>query len=135
MVEGVGRAINQPFAISQRHAAPRFNQLENIGLAIFARRLCTLCAYSARVAQKFVGYNRFRRRPHAAQRGFALVRAQHFIAAQEFFDLHRIVGQRFGGGIYRSQATAYHHHWQTHLHIGNGIGLGRTGQLQSHQKI
>ena len=49
--------------------------------------------------------------------------------------MHRIVGERFGRGVDRGQAAADHHHGQAQLHVGDGVRLGRAGELKGHQEV
>ena len=57
------------------------------------------------------------------------------MALEEFLDLQRVISQRFGGSVDCSQPAADDHYRQPQLHIGNGVVLGRTSELQGHQKI
>ena len=87
------------------------------------------------MTQKFVAYNCFSRRPHATQCRLTLFCYQNFIAAKKFLNLHRVIGERLSGCINSSQATADYYNRQANLHVGDGIRLGGTRQLQRHKKV
>ena len=76
------------------------------------------------------------RRVHAASTAVApLLRHQRLVAREKFLDLHRVVGERFGGRIDRGQAAADDDDRQAQLHVGDRIVLRRAGELQRHQEI
>src|SRR5450759_3271151 len=60
---------------------------------------------------------------------------EDFEARQEFFHLHHIIGEGFGGGVDGGQAAADDHQRQAQLHVGDRVGLGRAGELQRHEEI
>ena len=73
--------------------------------------------------------------PAFAHRVLTLFGSQRFIALQKFFRLNRVIRKRFGRGVDGSKTTANDDHRQAHLHVGNRIGFGGTGELQGHEKV
>ena len=47
------------------------------------------------------------------------------VTGKKFFDLHRIIGQRFGGGVDRGQSAADNDDRQSHRQIGDAVSLCR----------
>ncbi len=74
-------------------------------------------------------------RPARAHRGLAALGDQGLVAHQELLDLQRIVGERLRRSVDAGQATTDHHDRQADLKVGDRVLLGRTGELQRHQKI
>ena len=135
VVQRVGRAVDQAPAVRNSDAAPVTQHLGNARLTPLCLGLLTFIAYGARVCQEFLGNLAFVVVPGRADRLLPDFALQRFVALQEFFDLHHVVGQRFGGGVDRGEAAADHHDGQSHLHVGDGVGFRRPRQLQRHQEI
>ena len=85
--------------------------------------------------EKFIRYRALFIVPGDARRGFAMLARQRLVAAQEFRNLQRVIGKRFGRGIYRGQAAPDYHDGQANLHVRDRIRFCRTRQLQRHQEI
>ena len=73
--------------------------------------------------------------PAPAHLALATLGDQRLIAMQELLHLQRIISERFRCRVDGGEAAADHHHRQAKLHVGDGIRLGRAGELQRHQEI
>jgi len=60
---------------------------------------------------------------------------QGLVARQELLDLDRVVGERLGRRIDRGEAAADHDDRQADLQVGDGFALGRSRELQRHEKV
>ena len=135
VVQGVAGRVDEPLAVGDGDAAPAVEQLANSWRAPFRRGVRPLVADRPAVGQELVGDHRFFLAPAGAHRRFAAFADQALVAGQELLHLDRVIGQRLGRRVDRRQAAADHHHRQAQLHVGDGLGLGSTGQLQGHEEV
>ena len=70
-------------------------------------------------------------RSSALQAGFL----ERLVAREEFLDLHRVVGERFGRRVDGGQAAADDHDRQADLQVGDRFALRRAGELQRHEEV
>ena len=131
VVQRVGRRIDQAFAVGNGGTTPGAQQLHQPGRAFFAFRRGPLPAHCLRVAHELLRYRTFFLLHARQQRRHT----HHLGTLQELLDLHQVVGKRLGGRVDGRQAAADDHDRQAHLHIGNRLLLGRSGELQGHQEI
>ena len=135
VIERVRRAVDEAPAVGDRHAAEALQQLDEAGRAALARRRRALGADRRGVGDELARDGVLRRRPARLDALAPLARAQRLVARQEFLDLHRVVGERFRGGVDRGEAAADDDGRQPQLHVGERIDLGRAGELQRHQEV
>ena len=135
MVEGIARGVDHAPAIGDGDAAPLLDKLHEVGTAPLFLGRRALFLHILGMGQELVGDLRFLLAIEAAHRLFALFVHQNVIALAEFLHLAHVIGHGFGGRIDGGEAAADHHRGQPQLQIGDGFLLGRTGQLQRHQKV
>ena len=135
VVQGVGRRIDQPTAVSDGDAAPAVDQPGDVGRAALAGGLRPLLADRMSVRDELVGDLALLVVHGRAHGGEPALLHQRLMADQELLDLQRIVGERFCRGIDRRQAAADHHHRQADLQVGDRVLLGSTSELQRHQEV
>ena len=127
MVERVRGAVHEPAAVGERDAAPRLEQRDVPGL-----RGLPQCAG---MRDELVSDGLLFAVPRGTHHCVAAFGDQRFVAGEEFLHLHHVIGQRLGGGVDRRQPAADHDDRQPDLQVGDGIRLGRAGELQRHQEV
>src|SRR5690349_7923792 len=91
MVQGVGRAVDQPTAIGDSDAAPGIEELSEPRRPALARGRLTLRSDRCRMRQKFIGNAGLFGVPCTTHCRFTAFRDQYAIARGKFLDLADIV--------------------------------------------
>ena len=135
VIQRVGRAVDQALPVGEGNAAPGLQQFQHARLAALFGGAYPLHADGARVRQEFIRNSPLDNCPRSPHLILAAFGAEGFETAQEFLDLQRVIGKGFGRRVDRGQAATDDHHRQAHLHVGDGIVLGRASELQGHEEI
>src|SRR4029077_3041367 len=94
MVERVGRTVDEPLAVGDRHPTPGLQQLDDASLTTLRASRFALRANGARVREEFFGDAAFLRAPERMYGRLAALRDQDLVAQSKFLHLYRIVGKR-----------------------------------------
>ena len=135
MVQRVAGRVDQPATVGDCHSAPRIQKFNEIWRATLTRSSLTLSANRAAMRDELVRGFGLLLGPGGANLGFSLFSHERFVALEKLLHLHDVVGERFSSCIDGCEPAANHDDRHPDLEIGYGVGLGRAGQLQRHQKI
>ena len=135
VIEGIAGGIDQAAAIGDGGTTPGIKQVDELWAAAFFGGFGALVADGAGVGEEFLGGLAFLGGPLIADERWAVGGGEFLIAAEEFFDLDDVVGERFGAGVDGGEAAADDDDGHADLEVGEGLGLGRAGELEGHEEI